>query len=130
MGRAAAKMGDLVTGTDTHVVMVPSAGGPVPTPTQLPFAGKITLGCSTDVLIGGQPAAVVGSVAINTPPHVPTGGIFQRPPDNRGTVLAGSPLVLVNGKPLARDGDQVLDCNDPAPAPTGTVVAIGTVLAG
>ncbi|MCR6487817.1 PAAR domain-containing protein [Amycolatopsis sp. OK19-0408] len=130
MGRAVAKLGDLVLGTDTHIVLVPSSGGPVPTPMQLPFAGKLLLGCCPTVLIGGRPAAVAGSVAVNAPPHVPTGGTFQRPPDNRGTVLAGSPTVLAGGKPLARDGDRVLDCNDPAPAPTGTVVATGTVLAG
>jgi uncharacterized Zn-binding protein involved in type VI secretion len=41
-----------------------------------------------------------------------------------------SRLILVNGKPLARAGDKVLTCNDPAPAPTGTIVAVGLVLAG
>ncbi|GLY21877.1 PAAR domain-containing protein [Micromonospora sp. NBRC 101691] len=130
MGVPAAKLGDKVVGTDTHIIMVPSPGGPVPTPTPMPFAGTITTGCSTDVLIEGKPAAVVGSGAQNAPPHVPTGGPFQVPPTNQGTVLAGSPTVLVNGKPAARHGDKVNTCNDPTPLPNGTIVATGQVLVG
>ncbi|MFI6226390.1 PAAR domain-containing protein [Micromonospora echinospora] len=130
MGVPAAKLGDKVVGTDTHIIMVPSPGGPVPTPTPMPFAGTITTGCSTDVLIEGKPAAVVGSGAQNAPPHVPTGGPFQVPPTNQGTVLAGSPTVLINGKPAARHGDKVNTCNDPAPLPNGTIVATGQVLVG
>ncbi|GAA0815920.1 PAAR domain-containing protein [Spirilliplanes yamanashiensis] len=125
-----AKMGDLVTGTDTHIVLVPSPGGPVPTPTPLPFAGTITGGCSTDVLIDGQPAAVVGSTATNNPPHVAPNGPFQIPPTNQGTVLLGSQTVLINGKPAARVGDSVQTCNDPAPAPTCTIQGAGTVQIG
>ncbi|MFI6821627.1 PAAR domain-containing protein [Micromonospora sp. NPDC050187] len=130
MGVPAAKLGDKVVGTDTHIIMVPSPGGPVPTPTPMPFSGTIATGCSTDVLIEGKPAAVVGSGAQNAPPHVPTGGPFQVPPTNQGTVLAGSPTVLINGKPAARHGDKVNTCNDPAPLPNGTIVATGQVLVG
>src|SRR4051812_45141752 len=121
MGKPAAKLGDQVVGTDIHIVLVPSSGGPVPTPRSLPFSGRIMTGCSTDVLIEGKPAAVHGSVALNLPPHVPTGGTFQKQPDNRGTVIAIGPLVLVNGKPLAKSGDKVLTCNDPTPAPNSTI---------
>jgi uncharacterized Zn-binding protein involved in type VI secretion len=130
MGKPAAKLGDKVVGTDIHIVMMPSPAGPVPTPTPMPFSGTITDGCSTDVLIEGKPAAVVGSKAVNMPPHVPAGGPFQKPPNNMGTILTGSPTVLINGKPAARAGDTVNTCNDPAPAPTGTIVAIGQVLIG
>ncbi|MEV4772600.1 PAAR domain-containing protein [Micromonospora humida] len=130
MGVPAAKLGDKVVGTDTHIIMVPSPAGPVPTPTPMPFAGTIANGCSTDVLIKGKPAAVVGSVAVNAPPHVPTGGPFQAPPNNQGTIIAGSPLVLINGKPAARHGDKVNTCNDPAPLPAGSIVATGQVLVG
>ncbi|WP_405059642.1 hypothetical protein OG474_43890 [Kribbella sp. NBC_01505] len=130
MGKPAAKLGDQVVGIDIHIVMVPSAGGPVPTPRSCPFSGRIMTGCSTDVLIEGKPAAIHGSVALNLPPHVPSGGTFQNPPDNRGSVIAIGPLVLVNGKPLAKAGDKVLSCNDPAPAPTCTVIATGQVLVG
>jgi uncharacterized Zn-binding protein involved in type VI secretion len=64
MPQPAARQNDPVTGTDTHILMVPSPGGPVPTPTP-----------------------------------------------------------LVNGKPLARVGDQVATCHDPADLPTGTITA-------
>lgn len=130
MGQPAAKAGDAVTGVDTHVVLVPSPGGPVPTPTPFPFNGKITSGCSTDVLVGGRGAATVGSVATNAPPHTPAQGSFSVPPTNRGTIVEGSTSVLVNGKPAARHGDPVLTCNDPVPAVNATVTATGTVLIG
>jgi uncharacterized Zn-binding protein involved in type VI secretion len=87
----AARMGDTVTGSDTHVIMVPSPGGPVPTPTPMPF---------------------------------------QVPPTNQGTISKGSATVLINGKPAARTGDTVLTCNDPAPAPVGTIEATSTVMIG
>jgi uncharacterized Zn-binding protein involved in type VI secretion len=128
MGQPAAKMGDSVTGLDVHIVMIPSPGGPVPTPLPHPFKGTITGGCSTDVHIGGQPAAVVGSSVTNSPPHIPQGGPFQIPPTNQGTVMAGSPTVLINNKPAARTADQVMTCNDPVPQPTCSIVCAGTVL--
>jgi uncharacterized Zn-binding protein involved in type VI secretion len=82
------------------------------------------------VVIEGKPAAVKGSTASNAPAHVPAGGPFQKPPSNKGTVSAGSGLVLVNGKPAARCGDTALTCNDPGDLPNGTIVAAGTVLVG
>lgn len=129
----AARMTDNVTGLDTHIVMIPSPGGPVPTPVPHPFAGKIMGGCSTNVMIGGQPAAVVGATADCLPPHVPQGGPFQVPPTNKGTIQKpGSLTVLINGMNAARVGDQVMTCNDPAPAPTSVVSGPGapTVMIG
>jgi uncharacterized Zn-binding protein involved in type VI secretion len=125
-------MGDKITATDTHIVMVPSPGGPVPTPTPLPFVGTITGNCSPNVLIGGKPAATVGSTATNTPPHiVPPPTTFQIPPTNLGTIIMGSATVLINNKPAARTGDQATTCNDPAPLPVGTVVGTAaTVIIG
>lgn len=117
-------------GTDIHIVLVPTPGGPVATPTPFPFSAKITDGCSTNVLIGGQQAAIVGSTTENQPSHVPVSGTFSVPPTNRGTVMSGSPTVLINGKPAARAGDQVMTCNDPVPAPTGVIEAVNTVLIG
>jgi uncharacterized Zn-binding protein involved in type VI secretion len=130
MGQPAAKMGDKVVGEDTHIVMVPSPGGPVPTPQPFPFDGTITSGCVTSVLIGGQPAAVVGSIAVNEPPHIPTNGTFQVPPTNQATIIKGSTTVLIGSKPAARNNDKANTCNDPAPLPEGTIVATGTVLIG
>lgn len=131
MGQPAAKRGDRVVAVDTHVVMVPGTP-PVPTPLPHPFSGVLSDGLSPDVKISGLPAATVGSVANNTPPHVPTtpGTAFQRPPANSGTVQQGSATVMINGKPAARAGDKALTCNDPVDVPAGTVVASGSVRIG
>ncbi len=131
-GQPAAKQNDTVIGVDTHIVMVPSPGGPVPTPTPgHPFNGIINGALSDNVKIMGQPAAALGSTAQNTPPHIPMGGpSFQAPPLNRATITQGSTTVLINGKPAARNGDPAQTCDDLAPAPHGTVVAVGTVLIG
>ncbi len=131
MGQPAAKRGDRVVAVDTHIVMVPGTP-PVPTPLPHPFSGVLASGLSPDVKISGLPAATVGSVADNTPPHVPTapGTAFQRPPANSGTVQQGSATVMINGKPAARAGDKALTCNDPVDLPAGTVVASGSVLIG
>jgi uncharacterized Zn-binding protein involved in type VI secretion len=124
MPQPAARQGDPVIGTDTHIVMVPSPGGPVPTPTPLPFSGKIASGVSKDVFVNKMPAATKDSVAQNAPPHIPPPGTtFQKPPMNSGRVVSGSPSVFVNGKPMARVGDPVMTCNDPADAPTSSITA-------
>ena len=130
MGKPAAKQGDKVIATDTHIVMIPSPGGPVPTPLPHPFTGQLDGALSSDVKIEGKPAAVQGSMATNVPSHIPQGGPFQMPPKNKGTVLLGSATVLINGKPAARAGDTATTCNDPADLPVGQVVATSTVLIG
>ncbi len=131
-GKPAAKLGDRVVGMDVHIVLMPSPTGPVPTPVTLPFNGVIQGKVSTNVFIEGKPAATVGSVAFNTPPHIPpppaTG--FQKPPSNRGTIFSGSRTVFINGKPAARAGDPVMTCNDPVDRPAGRVVSVGRVLIG
>jgi uncharacterized Zn-binding protein involved in type VI secretion len=95
-----------------------------------PFTGLLDGNLSSDVTIMGKPAATQGSTATNTPPHVPSGGSFVKPPTNRGTVRTGSATVLINGKPAARSGDTALTCNDPSDLPVGTVVAVSTVFIG
>lgn len=133
MGQPAAKQGDQIMATDIHIVMVPAPpGSPVPTPLPHPFSGIINGGLSSDVNIMGKPAAVVGSTADNTPPHLPTppGTTFQKPPTNKATIQLGSSTVLINGKGAARNGDMALTCNDPADQPLGTVIAVGTVFIG
>jgi uncharacterized Zn-binding protein involved in type VI secretion len=132
MGQPAAKANDRVTGVDTHIVMVPSPSGSVPTPLPHAFSGMISGGTISTVKIGGQPAAVVGSTADNTPAHVPTppGVSFQKPPSNKATIQKGSATVKIGGKQAARAGDTATTCNDPADAPAGSVVATGTVLIG
>lgn len=132
MGVPAANGYSNVVGVDTHIVLVPTPGGSVPTPLPHPFLGRIDGGLVQTVKIGGQPAAVVGSTATNAPAHIPTppGVSFQKPPANRGTVFQGSATVLIGGKPAARLGDPVTTCNDPADLPVGQIVAAGTVLIG
>jgi uncharacterized Zn-binding protein involved in type VI secretion len=130
MGQPAAKQGDQVIATDTHIVMIPSPGGPIPTPLPHPFTGQIDGGLSSDVNVEGKPAAVQGSTATNTPSHIPQGGPFQKPPANKGTIQLGSGTVFINGKPAARNGDIALTCNDPADLPVGQVIAVGTVMVG
>jgi uncharacterized Zn-binding protein involved in type VI secretion len=130
MGQPAAKQGDQVLSTDTHIVMIPSPGGPVPTPLPHPFVGQLDGSLSSDVKIEGKAAAVQGSTASNVPSHIPQGGPFQSPPANRGQIQLGSGTVLVNGKPAARNGDTATTCHDPSDLPTGTVIAVSTVLIG
>jgi uncharacterized Zn-binding protein involved in type VI secretion len=130
MGQPAAKQGDQIIATDTHIIMIPSPGGPVPTPLPHPFTGKIDGGLSSNVNVEGKPAAVQGSTATNTPSHIPQGGPFQKPPSNQATIQLGSGTVFINGKPAARNGDTALTCNDPADLPVGSVMAAGTVMIG
>lgn len=133
MGQPAAKEGDKVVGVDIHIVLVPSPGGPVPTPLPHPFSGTLDGALSSDVKIEGKPAATVDSTATNSPSHIPTppGTSFQKPPADKGTVQMGSQTVKINGKAAARIGDPVKTCNDPADAPVSSIVgAPGTVMFG
>ena len=91
----AAKQGDQVVGVDTHIIMIPSPGGPVPTPLPHPFAGILDGGLSSSVKIMGMPAAIVGSTASNMPPHIPQGGPFQKPPSNKAEIILGSTDVFI-----------------------------------
>ena len=132
MGQPAAKQGDQVLATDTHIVMVPAGPSLVPTPLPHPFTGKITGSTIATVKFGGQPAAVVGSTADNSPAHIPTppGVSFQVPPTNKATIQMGSATVKIGGKQAARNADTCMTCNDPADMPVGKVVAAGTILIG
>ncbi|MDM0110706.1 PAAR domain-containing protein [Variovorax sp. J22R133] len=131
MGQPAATLGSQIVAVDTHIVMIPSPGGPIPTPLPSPFSGQITGGTIASVKIMGQPAAVVGSTADNMPPHIPAGGPFQNPPPNSATVFSGSATVLIGGKQAARNLDTATTCDDIAPtAPKGQLIAVGTVLIG
>jgi uncharacterized Zn-binding protein involved in type VI secretion len=129
MGQAAAKQGDRIQAMDTHLIQPPGPVSPVPTPGHT-FNGILNSNLSTDVMIMNKPAATVGSIANNTPPHVPIGGTFVIPPTNIGRVLMGSTTVFINNKPAARMGDKAETCNDPVPLPVGTVIAVGTVFIG
>jgi uncharacterized Zn-binding protein involved in type VI secretion len=127
MSAPAAKQGDRVTALDLHLIQPPGTAPTVTVPH--PFSGLLQQDLSADVRLTGQPAATVGSVAINTPPHIPQGGTFVNPPSNRGTIRAGSSSVRINGKAAARAGDTAETCGEPT-NPAGKVVATGTVRIG
>lgn len=76
---SAARMGDMHTCPLVNPGPVPHIGGPVTGP------------CVPNVLIGNQPAAVVGDLLVCT-----------GPPD---AIVQGSSTVLIGGKPAARQGD-------------------------
>lgn len=128
MGQPAAKQGDRINATDMHLIQPPGPTSPVIVPH--PFMGIIDGGLSTDVNIMGMPAATMNSTATNTPPHIPQGGSFIKPPTNRATIMIGSPTVFINGRMAARNADTAMTCNDPADLPVGTIVAVGTVFIG
>jgi uncharacterized Zn-binding protein involved in type VI secretion len=128
MGQPAAKQGDKVTATDMHLIQPPGPTSPVLVPH--PFTGILDGGLSSDVNIMGMAAATVNSTATNTPPHIPIGGSFVKPPSNKATIVKGSATVSINGKPAARNGDTAMTCNDPVDLPVGTVVAVGMVSIG
>ncbi len=115
---------------DTHIVMIPSPGGPIPTPLPSPFQGQLNSGLVPTVKIAGQPAAVVGSGADNVPAHsgrrpLPGTAVEQ------GDDPAGSTSVKFGGKFAARNLDPVVTCDDLSPgAAKGQVIAFGAVMVG
>lgn len=128
MGPPAARQGDRIVALDTHLIQPPGPTSPVPVPH--PFSGIIDGGVSSNVTIGGAAAATVNSTATNTPPHIPIGGTFVKPPSNRATIVKGSTTVTINGQAAARAGDTATTCNDPVDLPVGSVVAFGQVFIG
>jgi len=94
--KPAAKKGDQIVGVDTHIIMIPAPPAPpIPTPLPHPYSGIIDNAVSSTVNIMGMPAATVDSMASNTPPHIPQGGPFQKPPDNKAKILMGSLDVMI-----------------------------------
>lgn len=130
MSKPLAKDGDDVVATDTHIVMIPSPGGPVPTPLPNPFKGPLSSELSGTVFGDDKAAATVGSKASNSPQHIPAGGPFQTPPSNEATVTMGSQTVFIDDKGAARAGDTAETCNDPSDLPIGKVVADSTIVVG
>jgi RHS repeat-associated protein len=135
MGQPGAKKNDQIvsaTPGDVHIIMVPSPGGPVPTPIPHPCASIINDGCAEKVKVMGQPGAVKSSKSKHTPPHIPMGpGPFQKPPKNEGKIVTGSANVFYEGKEAAMLGDTGEMCSDPSDTPVGKVMGTAaTVLVG
>ena len=75
MGRPAAKKGDKIvsaTPGDIHIVMVPSPGGPIPTPLPHPCKSDLKMKLAKQVNVQGKPGAMKGSKSKHMPPHFPT----------------------------------------------------------
>ena len=122
MSSPALKHLDPIVGVDLHLVQPPGPVPPVPLPH--PYVGMIfdpvdylpLLGAT--VWVNGLPRAQAGSAGTATPPHVPLGGMFPKPPMSEAEVFMGSSTVSVDGDAMAYNGMQVLSCQDvgmPAP---------------
>jgi uncharacterized Zn-binding protein involved in type VI secretion len=127
MGQPAVVMGDKVTGRCPNHMIPGPVGSPVPSP-PLPFSAPLSQGLSTTVMIGGRPAAVLGSSGTNTPPHVGlhASDPFLAPALEVGRVLAGSTTVTFDGKPAAKSGSSCTCCA----VPGRLVGSASTVLIG
>jgi len=116
MGEPAAVMNDRITGQcHVHMIPNPTSGAPQPSPAPFPFAAPLLEGLAATVLVGGKPAAVLGSAGMNTPPHVglhPSDPWFV-PALERGTVAGGSATVMFEGKPAAKSGSPCTCCQEP-----------------
>jgi uncharacterized Zn-binding protein involved in type VI secretion len=128
MGTPAAVAGDQITGICVGHQIIGPLGNPLPAP-PMPFSAPLTTGLSTSVLIGGKPAALVGSSGMSVPPHVGlhASDPFMAPPMQQGNVVSGSPTVLVEGKPLATMSSSCTMCMGPAVSlvATGATVLVG-----
>jgi len=113
-----AKHLDPVLGVDIHIILIPTPGGPVPTPLPHPFIGMILdpmdyvpiIGST--VLVNGSHRGQAGTAGKCLPPHIPMGGPFQKPPGNESENFLGSATVLVDGEPFTHLVHPALTCND------------------
>ena len=122
MSNPALKHLDPIVGVDLHLVQPPGPVPPIPLPH--PYVGMIfdpvdylpVLGAT--VWINGLPRAQAGSAGMATPPHLPLGGMFPKPPMSESEMFMGSSTVSADGDALSYNGLQVLSCQDvgmPAP---------------
>jgi RHS repeat-associated protein len=136
----ASKWFDPVLGVDTHIILVPTPAGPVPTPLPNPFVGMVFdlagmafsmgFGAATGgvsfTLVNGLPVTNTGTGATNkmTVPHLPVPGPFAKPPSDSADLMFGGLHVQFGGSHVVRLGDMALSCNDPVELPTSTVLVI------
>ena len=126
-GKQVAKQDDKVVGLDTHIIMIPSINGEVPTPIPHPFTGQLKEKLEDCVKIGYKKVAVKGSVAKHGTGHIPQGPRFQSQPKNKGEITGGTePSVKVKGKEIAVLGSSVSTCSDVGERENSKVIAAGT----
>ena len=112
------KQFDMIIGVDIHIILVPTPGGPVPTPIPHPFIGIVFdpiefvpfVGAS--IMVSGIPRAQAGTAVKCVPPHIPIGGMFAKPPMSEGEIFMGNMTVNAEGEPLAFMGAPTLTCQD------------------
>lgn len=120
-------LGDRIAGQCPNHLIPGAFGLPQPSP-PMPFSAPLQQGLATTVMIGGKPAAVVGSSGMNAPPHV---GLhlsdpFLAPPSQVGRILTGSPTVTIERKPVATQQSSCTCCLVPGQlVPSITTVLIG-----
>ena len=120
---------DQITGNcSIHMMPNPATGAPQPS-APLPFSAPLPTGLATTVTIGGKRGRRHGArrqqhaAARRAPPERPVHG-----PDRcrSGTIMTGSPTVLIEGKPAATHGSQATCCATPGHVvPTVATVSIG-----
>ncbi|MCG5055327.1 MAG: RHS domain-containing protein [Myxococcales bacterium] len=127
---------DPVIGVDIHIDLVPTPGGPVPTPLPNPFVGLVidpvamSIGMATGantVLVNSMPVTNVGSnvTSLMGGPHIPVPGPFAKPPSNDAELMFGGLNVSMGGSFVCRMGEIALSCFDPSGrAPVSVVMAI------
>lgn len=128
MGKPAARMGDSVLQTAPHCHAPIHPPAPVPTSVAHPALQLPIVGPSVpNVLIGRQPAAVVGDLTV---PCLLPGCV----PGGPGTLVQGSSSVTIGKRPAVRVSDATahLVCVGPIAAPVGEVLPPGcpTVMIG
>ncbi len=114
----ACKHMDPLVGIDTHIILIPSPAGPIPTPLPHPYVGMVfdpidyvpVLGAT--VYINGLPRGIAGTNGQALPPHIPMGGPFMKPPSNESEIFMGSATVVVDGDPQSFLAMPVLSCQD------------------
>ncbi len=110
----ATKHFDPVLGVDVHIVQPPGPVPPVPVPH--PFVGFISdpmdyvpiVGAT--VKINGLPRGLAGTQGIATPPHIPIGGVFVKPPANECECFMGVSTINCDGDALCHMTLPVLSC--------------------
>ena len=124
----AARQGDNVLHDAPHCHAPIHPPAPTPTPVPHPPIPFPIVGMTVPtVMLGGAPAAVMGSMSQNCmiPPCVPGGP---------GIIAKGSATVLIGMRPAARVGDLVgfAACIAPIPSPFGKILPPGapTVMIG
>lgn len=129
----AAKHFDPVTGVDIHIILVPTPGGPVPTPIPhpfvgfifdameyipisiplpVPFVGVVPIPLNASVKVNGVYRAMAGTMGRTVPGvHFPIGGTFAPPPpSNECEMFMGSATVQWDGDAASYMALPTLDC--------------------